>query len=274
MTKLLGNFQGLVQGFGQELQEAESNSSNKSNGTLFRQALMLLASPNGIAMTTPEDILAHASQEIGLSSGGSTNISSQKNIVMHAQDKASLFAVNKGINIYAAKEDIKLQAQDGMIEAIAKKVVEIISAEDWIRIKAAKGIAIESQGNGIYLDEKGITFKSHAGIYYHAAQHVFKGAMKVSLNVPALPRFNKNNWIDIAYMNEEDEPFVGTAYKIFFENNKIIQGKLDKEGKAHHENVPDNAIKVEYENNAEEDPAWASVEDVLDILNSNNNLED
>lgn len=274
LTKLLGNFQSLVQGFGQELQEAESNSSNKSNGTLFRQALMLLASPNGIAMTTPEDILAHASQEIGLSSGGSTNVSSQKNIVMHAQDKASLFAVNKGINIYAAKEDIKLQAQDGMIEAIAKKVVEIISAEDWIRIKAAKGIAIESQGNGIYLDEKGITFKSHAGIYYHAAQHVFKGAMKVSLNVPALPRFNKNNWIDIAYMNEEDEPFVGTAYKIFFENNKIIQGKLDKEGKAHHENVPDNAIKVEYENNAEEDPAWASVEDVLDILNSNNNLED
>ena len=34
---------------------------------------------------------------------------------------------------------------------------------------------------------------------------------------------------------------------IHFENNQIIEGKLDSEGKAHYDNVPEKAIKVEYE---------------------------
>ncbi len=39
---------------------------------------MLLASPNGIALTTPENIILQASQDIAESASGSINLSAQK----------------------------------------------------------------------------------------------------------------------------------------------------------------------------------------------------
>ena len=55
--------------------------------------------------------------------------------------------------------------------------------------------------------------------------------------------------------------------KIYFEGNQIIEGKLDDLGKAHHDNVPQKAIKVEYEQRDYIDEPWGLYDLVLDQLN-------
>jgi len=48
---------------------------------IFRQTLMLLASPNGIALTTLENIIFLTAQDIAESASGSINLSAQNNII-------------------------------------------------------------------------------------------------------------------------------------------------------------------------------------------------
>ena len=98
---------------------------------------------------------------------------------------------------------------------------------------------------------------------------MFSGGRKVNMSVPALPEFQKNNWIALEHFDVDNSPFANLGYKIFFENNQVIQGKLDEHGKAHHENVPEKAIRVEYEeNNTISDEPWDTFDSVLAQLNN------
>lgn len=84
-----------------------------------------------------------------------------------------------------------------------------------------------------------------------------------------MPEFNKTNWIALEHLDVDNQPFANLGYKIFFENNQVIEGKLDEQGKAHHENVPDKAIRVEYQElPAKPDTPWDTYDAVLKELNS------
>jgi uncharacterized protein (DUF2345 family) len=76
-SKALSSLQGFMEGYTQGL-ESSSDTKQQEQGKIFRQALMLLASPNGIALTTPENIILQASQDIAESASGSINLSAQK----------------------------------------------------------------------------------------------------------------------------------------------------------------------------------------------------
>ena len=70
-------------------------------------------------------------------------------------------------------------------------------------------------------------------------------------------------WIEINHRDADSQPMVGQAYKIFFEGGAVIAGKLDARGHARHENVPEKALRVEYEpRKPEKDKPW----DALDKL--------
>jgi type VI secretion system secreted protein VgrG len=55
------------------------------------------------------------------------------------------------------------------------------------------------------------------------------------------------NFIALNYRGVDGEPMAGVGYKIKFEGGTVISGKLDQEGQARHENVPDKPIRAEYE---------------------------
>ena len=84
-----------------------------------------------------------------------------------------------------AKGKIVLQAQADGIEAIARKVIQMISTEDRIEITLTAG------GSQILLDGKGVLFKTGGKFEAKVSQHVFSGWQKVTISVPALPEFQK-----------------------------------------------------------------------------------
>ena len=186
-SKALSSLQGFMEGYTQGL-ESSSDAKQQEQGKIFRQALMLLASPNGIALTTPENIILQASQDIAESASGSINLSAQKNIIGHAQDKISLFAAQKGFRAYAAKGKLELQAQDDAIEAIAKKVIKLISTEDKIEITSPKEIVLTAGGSQLKINADGVFSTTGGKFESKAGQHLFVSGAKVSYEVPELPK--------------------------------------------------------------------------------------
>jgi type VI secretion system VgrG family protein len=185
-SKALSSLQGFMEGYTQGL-ESSSDANQLEQGKIFRQALMLLASPNGIALTTPENIILQASQDIAESANGSINLSAQKNIIGHAQDKISLFAAQKGLSAYAAKGLIKIQAQDDAIEAIAKKVIKLISTEDKIEITSPKEIVLTAGGSQLKINADGVFSTTGGKFESKAGQHLFVGGATVNAQLPKMP---------------------------------------------------------------------------------------
>lgn len=230
-TKALEHVKGFMESYSQDL-ENSPDPQQQEQGRVFRQALMLLASPNGIALTTPEDIVLQASQDIAQSAQGSINLSAQKNIVSHAQDKISLFAAQKGFSAYAAKGKVELQAQDDAIEAIARKVIKLISTEDKIEITSPKEIVLTAGGSQLKINGDGIFPTTGGKFESKAGQHSFVAGTKVSYEVPLLPNTsiysNKLDVYDLFWQSD----FSQISYKALIpETNAFISGSLDEHGR-------------------------------------------
>ncbi|MFH3910502.1 type VI secretion system Vgr family protein [Acinetobacter baumannii] len=230
-SKALSSLQGFMEGYTQGL-ESSSDTKQQEQGKIFRQALMLLASPNGIALTTPENIILQASQDIAESASGSINLSAQKNIIGHAQDKISLFAAQKGLRAYAAKGKLELQAQDDAIEAIAKKVIKLISTEEKIELTSPKEIVLTAGGSQLKINANGVFSTTGGKFESKAGQHLFTGGAKVSYEVPELPNTPTfSNRLDIYDLFWESD-FSKLSYKAFMpETNSFTSGAVDEHGR-------------------------------------------
>jgi len=238
-SKALSSLQGFMEGYTQGL-ESSSNAKQQEQGKIFRQALMLLASPNGIALTTPENIILQASQDIAESASGSINLSAQKNIIGHAQDKISLFAAQKGFRAYAAKGKLELQAQDDAIEAIAKKVIKLISTEDRIEITSPKEIVLTAGGSQLKINANGVFSTTGGKFESKAGQHLFVSGAKVSYEVPQLPSTPTfSNRLDIYDLFWESD-FSQLSYKAFVPGtNSFTSGSIDEHGRTGKISTPD-----------------------------------
>lgn len=230
-SKALSSLQGFMEGYTQGL-ESSSDQQKQEQGKLFRQALMLLASPNGIALTTPEDIILQASQDIAESAQGSINLSAQKNLIAHAQDKVSLFAAQKGLSAYAAKGKVQVQAQDDLVEIIAKKVIKLISTEDKIELTSTKEIDLKAGGTQLVVNGSGVFIKTSGKFEVKSGQHVFMSGAKVPVEVPQLPNnVMYSNRLDIYDLFWESD-FSQLSYKAFIpDTNSFVSGKIDEHGR-------------------------------------------
>ncbi len=233
----------------------------------FKSAIMLLTSPESIGLSSQADIHVSADGQISHSAGDSINLSTQNNLVAHAQQKISLFAAGQGISAVAAKGNIALQAQTDGIEAIARKVIQIISAEDRIEITSPKEITLTAGGSQLLLGGQGVLIQTGGKFEAKAGQHVFSGGQKVQLTPVNLPGADIKNWIELDYRNPETRKGIANnGYKIFFKDGTTLAGKLDTNGFARHENIPPETIKkVVYEIQEGKEKIANPLEELLEI---------
>jgi len=66
---------------------------------------------------------------------------------------------------------VVVEAQDGVINLIAKKVMELISTTDWIHIKARKGVRLYGGGSELTISAEGIVGNTTGNNHMHAADH-------------------------------------------------------------------------------------------------------
>jgi type VI secretion system secreted protein VgrG len=164
--------------------EKDDTAQTKSQVDAFKQALMILASPNSIALSSNQDIHLSADGQISHSAGESINLTTQKSVIGHASAKISLFAAQEGARLYAAKGKVEIQAQGDGADLIARKGIQIISTEDKIYIISPKEIKLISDGTELKLNGSGV-FVTTGGLF-----EVKSGQQKLtssaSINPPAL----------------------------------------------------------------------------------------
>src|SRR5690606_874646 len=138
----------------------------------FKSAVMVLAAPNSIAMSSNEDVHISANGQISQTAGDSINISTQKSLVGHAGKKISLFAAQEGLRAFAGNGKVEIQAQGDGLDLIARKGIQIISTEDTVYITSPKEINLTAGGSQIKLNASGVFPTTGGKFEVKAGQHL------------------------------------------------------------------------------------------------------
>ncbi|MDV7515076.1 type VI secretion system Vgr family protein, partial [Acinetobacter baumannii] len=204
--------------------EQQDNAKAKT----FKEAIMLLASPNSVALSSNEDIHLSADGQLNQTAGDSINLSTQKNLIAHAQNKISLFAAQEGARLYAGKGKVEIQAQGDGADLIARKAVQVISTEDKIEATAAKEIVLTAGGSQVKITGSGIFMTTSGKFEVKAGQHLFMGGAEVGMNLQGLPAYEAYNE-RFKMLLPSGEPLSFIDYKISSEGKEIFANS-DKKG--------------------------------------------
>ncbi|WP_353162293.1 type VI secretion system Vgr family protein [Acinetobacter guillouiae] len=218
-----------LKSFISSLEKGESSEA-KNQADTFKQALMLLASPNSIALATNEDLHFSADRQIYETAGDSIQLSTQKNLVAHAQSKISLFAAQEGARLFAGKGKVEIQAQGDGADLIARKGIQIISTEDKIEIKADKKIILIADGSQVEISSAGVLPTTAGKFESKAGQHKFLGGQKIDAKIEELPLLGLNYLSFFATDKKGNKLPAGTGYVLYGSDGSVITGKLSEDG--------------------------------------------
>ncbi len=214
----------------------------------FEKALLLLSSPDGIALSTSEDIHISADAQINQIAGDSINISTQKNVIAHAQNKISLFAAQSGLKAVAAQGKVEIQAQADALDVLSKLGITISSTDDKVIISSPKEVKITGGSSQITLNGSGIFPKTGGKFQVNAGQHLFMGGASANANAPELPKAKPmQGALELLRTYGGDNFFKQNSYKVIDSLGKQITGKLDGNGFAQVTGIAPGPAKVVFE---------------------------
>ncbi|MEB6666195.1 type VI secretion system tip protein VgrG [Acinetobacter vivianii] len=213
----------------------------------FEKALLLLNSPAGIGLSTSEDIHLSVDGQINQIAGDSINLSTQKNLVAHVQNRISLFAAQNGIKQVAAKGKFEVHAQSDGIDLLAKQGIQIISTEDRIEITSPKEIVFTAQGSQLKLNGSGIFPVTGGKFEVKAGQHLFMGGSTAKQNLPILPALSiPKNLLEFRKVYADGTPSPNIPYTIHLPDGTTQQGKTDSNGMAFYSDQKNGRAVIEY----------------------------
>ncbi|HAV5547386.1 TPA: type VI secretion system tip protein VgrG [Acinetobacter baumannii] len=214
----------------------------------FEKALLLLSSPDGIALSSSEDIHISADAQINQIAGDSINISTQKNVIAHAQNRLSLFAAQSGLKAVAAQGKVEIQAQADALDVLSKLGITISSTDDKVIISSPKEVKITGSSSQITLNGSGIFPKTGGKFQVNAGQHLFMGGASANASAPELPKAKPmQGALELLRSYGGDNFFKQNSYKVIDSLGKQITGKLDGNGFAQVTGIAPGPAKVVFE---------------------------
>ena len=136
----------------------------------LKQAVLLLSAPKGIALSSGEHLQISASDNLIATAGKNADVSAAKNFFLGVGNTLSIFVRKLGMKLIANQGPITVQAQNDLIELLARKAITITSTEDEIKITAKKRITLNAGRSYIRIDENSIE-SGTAGEYLTKAGH-------------------------------------------------------------------------------------------------------
>lgn len=135
------------------------------------EPIVAISGPAGIVMASTESMALGAEKNIDLIAATDTHLASGGRTTVRAAMGISAFTNDGGIKHVAARGGIHTEAQDGVVNLIAQKVMELISNTDWINIKARKGVRIYGGGSELKISAEGIVGNTTGNSHMYAAEH-------------------------------------------------------------------------------------------------------
>lgn len=133
--------------------------------------IVAVSGPAGIVVASNDNLALGAEKNAYLITAADTQLTAGGQTSLRAAQGVSVFANDGGMKHIAARGNIQTEAQDGTIELLAKKVMELISTTDWINIKARKGVRLYGGGSELKISEEGIIGSTTGNSHIYAADH-------------------------------------------------------------------------------------------------------
>ncbi|MET3551971.1 type VI secretion system tip protein VgrG [Burkholderia sp. 567] len=229
--------------------EAEASGGRTGGGGVgtanaFKKPILLAASPAGIALSTQQSIHLSADEQVNLVSGQSTHVVAGKSLLASVSQRLSLFVQNAGMKLFAAKGKVEIQAHSDNVEVTAQKTVRVLSATEKVEVAASQGILLTSGGAYIRIQGGNVEIHAPGKIDIKGAQHSFNGPTSGTYDLPALPKGDLHNKLELNLTDGNLKPVPGAPYKVVFDNGTTLTGKLDANGHALLRDVPDGTAQA------------------------------
>ncbi|WP_330207463.1 type VI secretion system Vgr family protein [Pseudomonas sp. AM14(2022)] len=193
----------------------------------FTEPHLVLASPAGIALTTPRSSHIATGEHLALSSTGHTSFSIGKRLLASASRGMRLFVQSMGWRLVAASGDIDVKALKDSINLLAK--LNITANADRITITAKTELVIQGGGSATTYNAGGITHATTGPYTAHAANFAYTGAKSLAGVFPEPPKPGKGN-LELFNQYAGRQGIKEGDYEVIDALGKSIKGKLDAKG--------------------------------------------
>ncbi|HDR9053534.1 TPA: type VI secretion system tip protein VgrG [Burkholderia vietnamiensis] len=210
----------------------------------FKKPIVLAASPAGIGLSTQQSAHLSADEQVNLVSGQSTHLVAGKSLIASVAQRISLFVQNAGMKLFAAKGKVEIQAHSDNIELTAQKTVTVVSATEKVEVAASQGILLTAGGAYIRIQDGNVEIHAPGKVDIKGGQHAFAGPASMPYDLPALPKGDLHNKLELNLTDDNLKPVPGAPYKVVFDNGTTLTGKLDANGHALLRDVPDGTAQA------------------------------
>lgn len=155
--------------------------------TDLKQSVLLMSAPEGIALTSGEHLQLSAGNNLIATAGKNADISVVKNLFIGVGNALSVFVRKLGIKLIANQGAVQIEAQNDLMELLARREISIVSTEDEIKIIAKKKLTLNGGGSYITIDGNAIE-SATAGEYRTKAGHYGRmGGASEKVSLPVFP---------------------------------------------------------------------------------------
>ena len=95
----------------------------------LKKSVLLLSAPDGIALTSGQHLQVSAGQNLIATAGKNADVSVVKNLFIGVGNALSVFVRKLGIKLIANQGPVQVQAQNDLMELLARKEISIFSTE-------------------------------------------------------------------------------------------------------------------------------------------------
>lgn len=230
-TQLKEAVDNLERGYNNDLQ-GKSGQGNQRG----KQGIVAISAMHGAAIASQKSITVAAGTNIDQTALRDTNQTSGRRWIHNARESISLFVdgakakIADTFKIIAAKGNVKVQAQDGKIEATAKNNIEITSVDGQVVIKAPKEILLTAGGGYIRIGP-GIEIGNPEVLTMKAADYKMEGPASLSVASQKFPASQVQFDQEFVLSQHNGEPVANRKFIVQFEDGGMIRGKTDGTGR-------------------------------------------
>ena len=223
------------------LQRSAETAKATAGDTASQQALndaleelaqpgLILHAPAGVGMMSAKAVrVSSGTDSVGIMSGHNTDISTGRSFTVAASDTVSLYAQEQGMQLYAAKGKVDIQAQDDEMGVTAKKDITVSSTEGKITVNASEELLLSCGGAYIRLKGGNIELGCPKNILLKSVNVQKLGVTSLNTPVEELPRgfcegFTVKN-------KETGKPVPFSQYRITTGEGDVYEGVSDQDGK-------------------------------------------
>lgn len=234
----------------QALQRLEAAPPGGPAAPQAADAWLALASGATLALSSGAEIVHTAAADLAGVAGADSHESAGHDAALVAGAAVQLLAGTGDARLVAACGDAAVRAHGGTLALRARGAVRVQAQGGELRLVARRRLVLRGAGSSIVLDGADVHVTTPGTLTLAAAAHRFPGPGRVQAPRPALPQQclqAQPNWIEIDHHDADGRAFAGQRYVIHFEGGGTVEGRLDAQGHARHEAVPERVVRVDYE---------------------------